>query len=1219
MTLPLERNPSTNAQNSISMSQVNVELFFEPNTPISLNQVTVRNLFQKPDDQTTISLWDGFGKSNIGKPKNPVFTLVTQTTATVSWGASDGICNKYTVTVRDAITDAIVGPVQNFTTLPLALTANLTGLTAGTSYKVHLLASNTAITPLPTAETIADLVTLENIPATPTVAPTPTVIDQTRISVTWETVTYASSYEVFKDNVSVGIKTRPFLDIVGTYTSHYYAYKAVSTGGSSPGKSPNSITVRSLPDFPIAVSPVTITNITSNSATVNWPASASPVVINYKVVSKLTASPFTQVYDSGLISSSLRFISTSNYSPATLYDVTVQTINEAGNADTVISFTTKTAQPAAPTATATSRTSITVTWGVTTGADYYRLYKNGTSLGAQVSPYIDTEVTVYSLHSYQVSAFNVSGESVLSATTQERSWPDDPVVVTGIVLTPDMNSIAVSWTFAATTATRTVDNYKVQAIRNDVVIYDSNLLSSSTSSANATGLLGFTPYTIRIFTINRANSIYVDTSSSTLPDTRPDPLTGSISTVAGIEPGTTNVLGSSVSIGILQPGYNTPGILISASNGSFQSGTTVFTTDWVTSAYVVPDSNGYIVFQPRMNASGSETTTVTSTFTIGGGSRTFSVTTRDPNPPSGVSASGGIGMATVSWTNAGYTYIVSGGGQTKTVSGVSSVVLGDSVNTRLSGGYTMFTVQARNSQGGTSGASVAYATVTARPVITYNGLTSTSINEGTLVRFNVSATNIGTSGLPWLLSGTAATTADIESMSATSSYNNFTTITVATSGTFYTSSGWCIVECLMKADLLSEGPETLTLSVGNGEWDFANSPQTATINDTSLTPRNQSISLSSYRADRFTTITFSISGGEPGGGFTMDRIDSTDYITNQNNIFSGTLDGSGAWSANGNLTTAGNCRFRVTFATDGNVRYTPTLEVLTIETLVWQTNPVTAGNDIRITFYSMFVNQTASATIAVTGTLPAYPPVTDITYLGSYDPFWGGGTFITLYGTMTVTATFGRTNHVVTSQVLTIKKAPPNVPQGTMASAKPATDANGEYISGTIDIVWNITPNTGGPLEGWGVNIFGFGFGVAYTAANVNYARIGGLTNGTQYTVGVFPYNSDSAGPDYAAIPVTPRAPVVYSFSVNPTSGAPATVFTLVVQGPANASVSISYLAESNGSPRGNGPFATVTTNSNGMASTPGSFTSSSLVGVIITFTATYPGGITRTCTFTYT
>ena len=87
MTLPLERNPLTNAQNSISMSQVNVELFFEPNTPISLNQVTVRNLFQKPDDQTIISLWDGFGKSNIGKPKDPQFTLVYQTTARVSWGA----------------------------------------------------------------------------------------------------------------------------------------------------------------------------------------------------------------------------------------------------------------------------------------------------------------------------------------------------------------------------------------------------------------------------------------------------------------------------------------------------------------------------------------------------------------------------------------------------------------------------------------------------------------------------------------------------------------------------------------------------------------------------------------------------------------------------------------------------------------------------------------------------------------------------------------------------------------------------------------------------------------------------------------------------------------------------------------------------------------------------------------------------------------------------
>jgi hypothetical protein len=546
MTLPLERNPSTNAQNSISMSQVNVELFFEPNTPISLNQVTVRNLFQKPDNQTTISLWDGFGKSNIGKPKNPQFTLVYQTTARVSWGASDGICNKYTVTVKDAATDSIVyGPIQNFTTIPLQLFANLTGLTAGTSFKVHLLASNTAITPLPTAETVVDLLTLENVPETPT-TPVVTVISKNILRVT-STATYASSYDIYEvisgtDTLIATSVSIPYNHDVLTYSLHTYKVKGRSTGGLGP-MSAASVPTRSLPDFPIAVSTATCTLITSSSVRVTWTASSSPVVNNYIVIATLAVSPFTEVYNSGLVSNLLRSIDPSStsspaasFNPATLYTIKVQTINEAGTAETTTSFTTKTAQPAAPTANATSQTAITVTWGTTTGADSYVLYKDGVSLGTKTSPVNDnTGITVYSSHSYQVSAVNVSGESVLSTATSERSFPELPVVVTNVVLTPDMNSIASQWTLAATTSTRTADNYQVYTYLKtnmSTPVDTSALLSSTTNTSNtATQLVGWTQYTVRIYTYNRAGSVYIDTDITTLADIRPDPLTGSLTTI----------------------------------------------------------------------------------------------------------------------------------------------------------------------------------------------------------------------------------------------------------------------------------------------------------------------------------------------------------------------------------------------------------------------------------------------------------------------------------------------------------------------------------------------------------------------------------------------------------------------------------------------------------------------------------------------------------------
>ena len=850
MTLPLERNPSTDAQNSISMSQVNVELFFEPNTPISLNQVTVRNLFQKPDDQTIISLWDGFGKSNIGKPKNPQFTLVYQTTARVSWGASDGICNKYTVTVKDAATDSIVyGPIQNFTTIPLQLFANLTGLTAGTSFKVHLLASNTAITPLPTAETIADLLTLENVPETPT-TPVVTVISKNILRVT-STATYASSYDIYEvisgtDTLIASSVSIPYNHTVLTYSLHTYKVKGRSTGGVGP-MSAAAAPTRSLPDFPIAVSTATCTLITSSSVRVTWSASSSPVVINYRVIATLAVSPFTEVYNSGLVSNLLRSIDPSStsspaasFNPATLYTIKVQTINEAGTAETTTSFTTKTAQPAAPTATATSQTAITVTWGTTTGADSYVLYKDGVSLGTKTSPVNDnTGITVYSLHSYQVSAVNVSGESVLSTATSERSWPELPVAVTNVVLTPDMNSIASQWTLAATTSTRTADNYRVYTYLKtnmSTPVDTSALLSSTTNTSNtATQLVGWTQYTIRIYTYNRAGSVYIDTDMTTLADIRPDPLTGSLGSVTSQEPGATNIQLSQITIGTFQPGYNAPGIAISASNGQFQAGTSSLTTGWVSTATIIPDGSGNIVFQARMNASSSETTTVTSTFTIGGGSRTFSVTTRDPNPPTSVIATGGTGTATISWTNLGYTYIVSGGSQSKTVSNVGLVVLGDSASTRISGNIT-FSVSARNALGGTSSPSTASAYVTPMPLFAHTR-SAASVNEGGgFASFGISTSNVSNnSTYNWSISGVSA--ADFSSMTTSGPNNTFNISPLATSGSFVVYNGVAELIFLMAADHFTEGPETMTFSItGSPTGDFSNGNISMTVGDTSLNP-----------------------------------------------------------------------------------------------------------------------------------------------------------------------------------------------------------------------------------------------------------------------------------------------------------------------------------------------------------------------------------------------
>lgn len=1048
MTLPLERNPSTNAQNPISMSQINVELFFTANTPISLNQITVRNLLQKPTDLSTISLWDGFGKSNIGKPKNPVFTLITQTTATVSWGASDGICNKYTITVKDAATDTIVyGPVQNFTTLPLALTANLTGLVAATTFKVHLLASNTAVTPLPTAETVVTLLTLENIPLTPA-APTVTVIDKNTLRVTG-TATYATSYDIYEVIASVDtlITTNvqvPYDHTVLTYSLHTYKIKGRSTGGVGP-ISPAS-TARSLPDFPIPATNLSygaLTNITSSSVAMTWTISTSPVIINQRVRVALHADG-TEKYNSGLLANNVTGqSSTSTLNPATLYDVYVDTINEAGTAvSTALAVTTKTAQPIAPTASATSQTSITVTWGTTFGATSYVVYKDGVSQGTQTSPYnSNTGITSYTSHSYQIAAVNLGGESVKSPTTTEVSYPDLPVAVTNIVVTPDMNSFAVSWTLATTTSTRTVDSYRVYGyLKSDMSqVYDSGVLVNSvTNTVVGTSLIGWTDYVIRIYTFNRAGSVFVDTNSTTLADRNPDPLTASLTTVTNQEL-LAVVQGSPVTIGLFTPNYNSPGISITSSTGQFQAGTSVLTTGWVTSATIVPDSSGNILFQPRMNASPNETTTVTSTFSIGlTGSRTFSVTTRNPNVPTILSATGSYGTATITWTNLAYTYIVtSDDGKSKTVTNVGTVTLGDTPATRLTGGLRTFTVVARNSLNGSSDPASTTAVVIAMPLFSYtrSGATVTETAGSNTGTFGISTTNVsGGSSYNWSITGTGITAADFSAMSYTTTGGSYTSMTPALTGSFIVNSGSATLSFTIATDHLTESVETMSFQLtGSPTGDFATANTTMSITDTSLDPvlypspvwtpavrYNQPIGQPSITSS-------SVGGLEPSWLINVTATSGTILASPMSSYAAsgqGTTDGSGNLSVSISLTASGSYKTStsMTFSVGTWTGGTWTIWSVANETLS-VTSAVNQGGIITLSISGGYANDTYTISRASSGT-GTISNASSVTF-GSLNASGTGSSSVATssseWGPCTFSVTFGTSTSIKTSNTLTVR------------------------------------------------------------------------------------------------------------------------------------------------------------------------------------------------------
>lgn len=138
MTLPL-------SSNSISMGQVNTELNLSATAPISLNDPAVRTLFIKNGNQTTISLSDGWGKSNIGAVTNLAVTPNTTTvlSTTVTWvPPATGTISSYSVYAKTAADPVTKKGLQTFNTAPFPTTATLTNLSSGTAYTVYVETSN---------------------------------------------------------------------------------------------------------------------------------------------------------------------------------------------------------------------------------------------------------------------------------------------------------------------------------------------------------------------------------------------------------------------------------------------------------------------------------------------------------------------------------------------------------------------------------------------------------------------------------------------------------------------------------------------------------------------------------------------------------------------------------------------------------------------------------------------------------------------------------------------------------------------------------------------------------------------------------------------------------------------------------------------------------------------------------------------------------------------
>ncbi|KUO78431.1 MAG: cell wall-binding protein [Desulfosporosinus sp. BRH_c37] len=356
-----------------------------------------------------------------------------------------------------------------------------------------------------------------NTPATPTNF-TATVVSTNQIYLTWDSVSYATYYYVYRATSPLGDYTIVAVPTTASYintdlsanTTYYYRVKACNSAGSSSDS---------------AIVYATTTNSNSN---LSVPANLTASVVNsnqiYLTWNPVSYATYYYVYRATSLSgtyTNIATITTTNYSnlglsPNITYYYKVQAVNNVGSSsDSAIVFATTTnynatlSAPTSLTATVTGTNQIYLTWNPVSYATYYYVYR-ATSLSGTYSvigvpttaSYINTDLLTNTTYYYKVQAMNSAGSSSDSAivsaiTTNSSGTMPAPTSLTATVA--GTNQINLTWNpvsyatyYYVSRATTPLGDYTVIAVPTMTSYSDTNLLTDTAyyykvQAVNSTG------------------------------------------------------------------------------------------------------------------------------------------------------------------------------------------------------------------------------------------------------------------------------------------------------------------------------------------------------------------------------------------------------------------------------------------------------------------------------------------------------------------------------------------------------------------------------------------------------------------------------------------------------------------------------------------------------------------------------------------------------------
>lgn len=322
----------------------------------------------------------------------------------------------------------------------------------------------------------------------------------TKVTLTWDAVANASSYQVLRNGTVIGLPlSNSFVD-AGLTNGVTYTYTLKAINGSHASLISSSVLATPSGASAGTLSAPTGVTATAGDSLVNltWSAVAGATSYDVRRNGVLVATVSTSSYsDTGLSNGT-------TYS----YTVTARNASSTSAASTTVSATPQMSAPGAPTGlvAVAGDATVSLSWNLVANATSYQILRNGTLVGTSATTsYVDSTALNGVTYSYTVKAVNAGGASAASAAA--LATPQAVVIAapSGLVATAGDAQVALTWT-----AVTGASGYQV--FRNGVLI-----ANPVTNSYVDTGVTNGTTYSYTLKTVVGAATSAASTAVTATP------------------------------------------------------------------------------------------------------------------------------------------------------------------------------------------------------------------------------------------------------------------------------------------------------------------------------------------------------------------------------------------------------------------------------------------------------------------------------------------------------------------------------------------------------------------------------------------------------------------------------------------------------------------------------------------------------------------------------